>query len=246
MLSLCHDKSDGLAFPTSDDSTNLAPSVSKALPSGSKHHPCYPSVKGSFRSQRPKETRTRQRTSSQQLTRFRKESIVIKGVPFGELISSLRKETTDQLMPGTLQSAAGRFAFLASSGKGLRRASWLRELSPHRAPTPLSPCLSHIRAKTLRISDWQAPKNEQVGPFRLRVWVAHFFRQTRSSRKYQPLCSCHLNTCAFFHLTAASSNGGLAPAAGVDDCGALEPERSTELMVVDRKLNVHLCPRLET
>ena len=47
--------------------------------------------------------------------------LVSKRVAFGELVSFLRKETTDQLTLGVERSAAGRFAFLANCGKGWRR-----------------------------------------------------------------------------------------------------------------------------
>ena len=51
-------------------------------------------------------TRIRQPPLSQWLASFRKESIVTKRVPFGELVSFLRKETTDQLTPGVERSVA--------------------------------------------------------------------------------------------------------------------------------------------
>lgn len=49
----------------------------------------------------------------------------MKSVRSGELVSSLRKETPNQLTPGVERSAAGRFAFTPRSRKGLRRSGHL-------------------------------------------------------------------------------------------------------------------------
>ena len=65
----------------------------------------------------PKETRTHQPRLSQRLTRFEKQRMVMKRVAFGELVSFLRNETTQQLTPGTEKSAAGRFAFWPLSAR---------------------------------------------------------------------------------------------------------------------------------
>ena len=108
----------------------------------------------------PKGTRTRQPLLPQRLTSFEKESIVTKRVRSGELVSFLRKETTDQLTPGVERSAAGRFAFLASSGKGLRRSRqsrralcFERELSGSERDLQGSFRTPESQAKTLGVSD---------------------------------------------------------------------------------------------
>ena len=67
----------------------------------------------------PKGTRTLEPILSERLTSFAKESIVKKRVPFGELVSFLRKEITDKLTHGAERSAAGRFAYSDSSDSGV-------------------------------------------------------------------------------------------------------------------------------
>lgn len=69
----------------------------------------------------PKGSRTRQPIERQSFTRIKKESIVTKRVPFGELFVFLRTKQTNQLTPDAERSAVGRFAFPAFVLKGFWR-----------------------------------------------------------------------------------------------------------------------------
>jgi hypothetical protein len=127
---------------------------------GVRSRPGETSVKRCFRSHPPNATLNRQAVIPSRFAAREKQRVVTKRVPFGELVYFLRKETPNQLTPGAETSAAGCFAFTASSRKGLRRF-----LNPRRAlrfereqigsdrnpqgslRTPKS------RAKTLGISD---------------------------------------------------------------------------------------------